>query len=122
MSNAILARMRALRQRWVELEPGLKVQVIRPLEADVQDFMPKAGLSEMDRMVACTAKYVTGWDGFTESFLLGASQAGNDPVPFDPELWADVVRDHADWIVTITRELVKMLSEHDEERKVAAKN
>jgi len=122
VSAAILARMRAQRQSWVELEPGLRVQILRPLEAEYQDFVTKPGSTEVDRMLLCAGKYVTNWEGFTESFLLGAAQAPADPVPFDRDLWAEVVRDHTDWIVTVTRALMEALNKHGKEREDAAKN
>ena len=122
MSNVILARMRSLRQRWIELEPGRRVQIIRPLEVDVQDFISRSEQTEVDRMHNCAVKYVTGWEGFTESFLLGADQAAADPVPFDSDLWAEVVRDHADWLVKVTRALMEEMAKHGKERDDAGKN
>jgi len=122
VSAALLARMRAQRQSWVELEPGLRVQILRPLEAEYQDFVTKPGSSELDRMLLCAEKFVTNWEGFTEAFLLGASQAAADPVTFDRGLWAEVMRDHTEWVVTVTRALMELLNAHNKEREDAAKN
>lgn len=122
MSASLLARMRAQRQSWIELEAGLRVQILRPLEAEYQDFITKPGSTDLDRMLRCAEKYVTNWEGFTEAFLLGASQAPADPVPFDRDVWSEVLKDHADWIVVVTRALMEVLNAHNEQREDDAKN
>lgn len=122
MSAAIIARLRSARQSWVELEPGKRIQIIRPPEADMQDFIPKEGESEVDRMLRAATKYVTGWEGITEADLLGEALASPEPVKFDPALWAEVIRDNRGWMMKVAVGLMDAVSTYENARRESAKN
>ena len=123
-----IAAHRAARQSWVELvaakdgQPAKRVQIIRPREAELQDFTPKPGQSDTDRMLACAVKFVTGWDGITLADLLGAAVAPADPAPFDARLWAEVLPDRMDWLTTVASGLMEVIATHQRQRAEAAKN
>jgi hypothetical protein len=112
----------------VELEPASgdvaakRAQIIRPPEADMQDFVPKPGESEVDRMLRCCTKYVTGWENITEEDLLGAALASPEPVKFDLALWAEVVRDSRDWMMKVVVGLMDVVSQYEKQRSESAKN
>lgn len=122
MSARIIAALRAARQSWVELEPGKRVQIIRPPEAALHEFSALAGENHVDRMLRCVVKYVTGWEGITEADLLGAALAPADVVPFESALWATVVADRMDWIRVVMSALVESINAHDGARQAAEKN
>lgn len=122
MSAELIARMRAARKSWLELAPGKQVQIIRPAEADLGDFVPKAGQDDTARMLMVATKYVTDWQGFTEADLLGESQASAIVVPFDPTVWAEVVRDNADWLLKVVYQLMEVVSAHTKANTENAKN
>jgi hypothetical protein len=122
MSAELIALLREQRKSWVDLEPGKRVQIIRPAEADMQDFDARDGYTAIDRMVACAAKYVTGWDGITRADLLGAAHAGPDPVPFSAELWAEVVRDRNAWLMAVSHGLIEAIAAHQAAKEQDAKN
>lgn len=107
---------------WVELDPGKRVQIIRPLSAELQDFARIDGQTDVDRMALCASKYVVGWDGITEADLLGADQASPMPVPFDVEVWAEVVRDRRGWMLTVVEALMGVITAHEERVARDAKN
>ena len=117
-----IARLRAARQSWVELEPGKRVQILRPAEAELQDFYTRPEQTEIDRALLCARKYVTGWEGVTEADLLGAAIAAPDPVPFDADLWAEVVKDRMDWLGVVSQALLAAIRLHEETKAAAAKN
>lgn len=123
-----IAAARTARQSWIELEPATdgqpakRVQLLRPREAELQDFTPKPGQSDIERMVGCAVKYVTGWDGITMADLLGAAIAPADPAPFDARLWAEVLPDRMDWLNTVAAGLMDVIATHQRNRAAAAKN
>ncbi|MCL4695451.1 MAG: hypothetical protein KJ023_00090 [Burkholderiaceae bacterium] len=76
------------RRQWLEIEPGKRVRVVRPREAQWGRFA--AGIT-----VEHAAEFVDGWEGYTQADLVGAAVGSSDPVEFDAELWAEYVLDHA---------------------------
>ena len=117
-----IARLRAARQSWVELEPGKRVQILRPAEAELQDFYTRPDQTEVDRALMCARKYVTGWEGVTEADLLGPEIAAADPVPFDSDLWAEVVKDRVAWLEVVTHALLAAIRKHQAAQEADAKN
>lgn len=114
--------MLAARQSWVELEPGKRVRILRPAEAEIGDFYTKPDQSEVERALMCARKYVTGWEGITEADLLGASQAGADALPFDSALWAEVVKDRVGWLGIVHAALTDAYKAHEAAKAADAKN
>lgn len=123
-----IAAHRAARQSWVELEPAKdgqpakRVQIIRPRDAEAFDLRDLRGGGEIDLLVRCACKYVTGWDGFTLADLLGAAIAPPDPAPFSAELWAEVAPDHSPWLVAVFEALNRAVEAELQRREAAAKN
>jgi len=122
VSARIIAALRAARQTWVDLEPGKRVQIIRPPEAALHEFNVQAGENNVERMLRCVVKYVTGWEGITEADLLGAALAPADAVAFDAALWATVVADRVDWIRLVMSALIDAIDAHDLAKQAAEKN
>lgn len=112
--NALLAQMRAQRDRWVELEPGLRVKVRRPHELAV--FRMRGGV-EIDHLV----DHVVDWDGFTSATLLGAEVGSSDQLAFDARLWREAVSDRGRWAITVTDAMLAAVEEHNTRREAAEK-
>ena len=120
--SRLINQLRAQRQSWVELEPGKRVQIMRPPESEINAFMRIDGASRaMVASLAQVSKYVTGWEGITEADLLGASGA-SDPVPFDAELWGEVVADRGDWLKIVAAALLASIVKHFDQKAAAEKN
>lgn len=121
--SRLIDQLLAQRKSWVDIAPGKRVQIIRPPESDIGDFLKEDG-SHRSMLVRLdhVQKYTTGWEGFTEADLLGSAVGASDPVPFDPELWAIVVADNNDWIKRVSAALLKTIVDHFSNRVAAEKN
>jgi hypothetical protein len=108
-------KQRALRERWVELEPGKRVRYHRPRTAEVPE-VAKAG------DIGVAVKLVDGWEGFTEADLLGPSIGANEPVPFHPEVWAEYALDRMHVIAKVLEHIVETMKLHDEQQRAVEKN
>lgn len=118
--EAILKTMRAQRAVWMDLEPGKRVQVIRPREAElIEHFLLQRGghTAELQRV----QQFVVGWEGFTEADFLGAAGA-SDPLPFNAELWAEWISDHLALVPKVAQKLVEIIEAHAATKEEAAKN
>ena len=121
--SRLIDQLRAQRKTWVDLEPGKRVQIMRPPESEIGKFLhfedgQKHMRAELDQVV----KYVTGWDGITEADLLGAAVGASDAVPFDAVLWAEVVADRGDWLKLVAQALLDAIVKHFEAKAQAEKN
>ena len=122
---SLIAKLRAQRQSWVDIAPGLRVQIIRPPETEITAFLkapdPTGGWIVAADVTHVT-RYVTGWDGFTEATLLGAAVGASDPLAFDAALWAELVADHAQWCHAVGDALIAAIVKHSEQKAQATKN
>ena len=112
---ALIARMDAQRSFWAALPDGKRVQMRRPLETEFGRF--RGGVT-----VEHVAEYACGWEGFTEADLLGPAIGSSDPLPFEPALWARVVRDRVAYVKPAAQEMVKAIDAHLATRATTAKN
>lgn len=122
MSEQLIKRMREQRMKWVDIvgQPGKRVRLIRPTETEVGQYLSKGrelvvGLEEVKR-------FAVDWQGHTEADLLGASIGSADSVPFDPDLWAEVVSDQAKWVRQLAQDLLDMVVAHGSAVAEDAKN
>lgn len=121
--SRLINQLRAQRQSWVDLEPGKRVQIMRPPESEIGAFLRvengrKSMMADLDQVV----KFTTGWEGITEADLLGASVGASDAVPFDPALWAEVVADRGDWLKAVAQALLDAIVKHFDAKAQAEKN
>lgn len=113
--SALVLKLLAQRESWVELEPGKRVRIRRPAEAQLPRF--RAGLTP-----ELLAGVVVGWEGFSEADLLGAAVGSSDPLPFAPDLWATVAEDRVEYLQKIADALTAAITAHIEARGLAEKN
>lgn len=121
--NQLIKQLRAQRQSWVDLEAGKRVQIIRPTESEFPSFL--SGEGDQRRIAVSieqVGKYVTGWDGFSEADFLGAAVGASDPLPFDAELWAEVVADRSPWVATVSTALLTAMTDHFQQKAKVSKN
>jgi hypothetical protein len=122
MTAQLIKRLREQRMQWIDIDglPGKRVRIIRPTEVELAQHFVKAG--EISVGVDEVRRFVVDWDGFTEADLLGASVGASDPVAFTPELWAEVVSDHIEWVRTLARKLLDAAIEHRTQAGADTKN
>ena len=118
--SALIAKLDAQRSRWVDLEPGKRVRVRRPLATD--DFSIFRAGSPLTQMAGMAAHYVSEWDGFSEAALLGEALGSADPLPFDAEVWGRVVRDRPEWVVKVVESIKTQREEHEAAQETTEKN
>ena len=124
----LLEKLREQRTFWVELDEKRAVQLRRPL-SDEQRFVLDlansygAGVSEVIEQCSVVARrFVVGWKGFTEAFILGPEIGAKDPVDFDAEVWAELVRDRSDWSSEIGVKLIQAWNAAQEKQEAITKN
>lgn len=119
-AEQLIKRMRAQRMFWVELEPGKRLQLIRPTETEVTTNLFANGKITSDHAVC--SKFAVGWEGFTEADCLGDTIGASDPVPFDSALWAELSSDRGDWVAAAGKAILEKAIERYKLREDAEKN
>lgn len=103
------------RQSWVDLEEGKAVKIQRPSEAELGAYSRSTPVDDArDRVV--------DWRGFTEADLLGAAVGSSDPVPFDREVWVEVVSDRLTWVKVVSEAVSASVAAHNLSIEAAEKN
>ena len=111
---ALLDRLRSAREFTVELAPGKRLRMRRPLAAQMPRFRGGFSLELM-------AEHVVGWEGLTEADLLPG--AGRDsPAALPADAAAEVLMDRPDWAAPASHELVESIKAWLAKQDAAAKN
>jgi hypothetical protein len=122
-AKELLAKLKARREKSVEVAEGKTVQFERPLEADFPSLLSFTdGKGVWNITLEHVRKYVTGWKGITEADMIGSAIGSSDEEPFDPALWAEVVGDRFDWQQKVGQAILDSVVDHITERDKAAKN
>jgi hypothetical protein len=90
-STLLVKRLLEQRESWVDLEPGKRLKIRRPAEAEIPAFMRATPIEQ-------AAQVAVDWEGVTEADLLSAAVGASDPVPFSADLWPTVVADRVTWL------------------------
>lgn len=112
---ALLRRVLEARRQWVDVAPGVALQIQRPAEADLVGGLQAEAI----------AATVVGWRGVTLAHVLGAAAADAEraqPVPFAADLAAEVLRDNAGWLMLVAEALADAIQQHTAAREAAAGN
>ena len=121
-ADALLQTMRAQRMSWVDLEPGKRVQIIRPREAEIRELVRPDGAGiTLGVELPEVKRFTVGWEGIKESDLIGSAGA-SDPVPFDAALWDEMVSDRSDWANKVAKKLMELIEAHIVAKEAATKN
>jgi hypothetical protein len=115
VSSEHIARLRAQRESWFELEPGKRLKIRRPAETEFGALVRGVGL---EHVKSC----VVGWDGFTEVDLYGSEVGASDEVPFDTDLWAEYIADRAKHAGAVSQKIAEVISQYLADRKEAQGN
>lgn len=125
MSEALITQMRAARRLAVDLAPGKRVYLLRPLETQFSAYMRTAGEGGKVH-ISCTVAQVQAlavdWQGITEADLLGAAVGASDPAPFSVALWAEAVADRMDWAQACSQAVVQGISAFIDRTEADRKN
>lgn len=97
--SALIAQMRAQRERWVDVGEGRSVCVLALRETEI-------GMMREGRIIDIVVEQAVNWRGFTGATLLGPGVGHSDAVVFDRDLFDEWVRDHADVASSIAAVLV----------------
>lgn len=97
---AIVAQLRAARLVWVEVEPGIRVQIDTPSTL-AAGRLHRALEASSDDAIAVVAGLVRGWEGVTGVTALGVGVGGDDPLPVSADLAALLLADRLDWLTTL---------------------
>lgn len=115
--SALVRKLQARRERWLEVGDGLALLVRRPAEVDLAKL--RLGIEFDDAAAA-----VVGWRGFTEAVLLGNPALGDSetPLPFAAELCTEWLRDNVAAVNAVVDDMAQRVREHVEARVVARGN
>lgn len=111
----LIAKALELRESWVDLEPGKRVRVRRPPEAEMLAFQRGANPEQFLRTAV-------GWDGFTEADILGAAVGSSSEIKFNEELWVVLALDKLEWVGKVVTATAETIKAHFEQQEAAAKN
>jgi len=120
---ALLAKLRAAREHWVEVAPGKRLKFLRPTEAEQLAFVRVQGngrqlVVELEQV----QRFAVDWAGFTEADLLGQAVGVSDAVPFDSAVFAEVIADHLEWLQPAAEGLLQLIVGHRGDQATAEKN
>lgn len=115
VQRSLVERLRAAREHSVEVAPGKRVRVRRPLEWEMRRF--RAGVT-----LELVLEYVVGWEGVTEADLLPPGVGGPSAAEFSAEAAREALGDRHDWFNAVCDALVQQMSQYVQQREAAAKN
>jgi len=110
----VIRRLRAQRERWVDLGRGRHVQVLVLRETEMPSLSRRP-------LVEIVCEQAVGWRGFSEAVIFGAHDGAADEIPFSPVLWAEVARDDIDVVNAVGKVLIEHAEQVMEAREAAKK-
>jgi len=113
--SLLIQRLREQRLRWVDTGPGRRVQVLVLRETELPQLRNRP-------LVDVVCDQAVAWEGYTEATLLGAAIGASDPLPFTPELWAEVARGSIDTVGAVGDVLIGEAKRVMEARAESRKN
>lgn len=110
----VLRALDQQRESVVPLGEGKTITIRRPRDGDPYDRLKPATL------IGTLAEAVVDWSGWTEADVIegGAS----DALPFDPEIFAAVLKDDDRLITKVSKALREAREAHDAKRAAATGN
>ena len=112
---SLAERMRKAREFEREIK-GWRLRLRRPTDDEARSIF---GADEVSPAEVCT-RFVCGWSGVTEADLVVSG--GSDEVPFDRDVWREVVVDHPELWEPIASAVVDAYQQHSNKRAETAKN
>lgn len=96
----VLRKLRAQRERWVDLGGGRSVQILVLRETELPQLARRP-------LVELVCEQAVDWRGFTEAAIFGAHDGSPDPLPFDAAVWAELARNDVDIVTRVGNELIQ---------------
>ena len=123
MSAALIKALRDARKRTVDLGAGKELTFLRPPEGDYDSMLTRVdNQAYWDIKLDHIVKYSVGWSGFTEVEILGAGVGGDAVVPFDAQLWAELLSDSLEWQVVVRQAIQQSMNDYNNKKDADAKN
>lgn len=120
--KTIAAQLRKRREKSVEVASGKHIKFMRPPEGDFPSLVvEKDGAQSWYIGHGTVCKYVTGWDGYTEADILGAS-GSSDPQPFDAGLFAEIAVDDVSLTLRVGEAILDSVIEHMKSKEAVSGN
>lgn len=113
MSKSVIERLRRARQSQVS-SGGRNFTIRRPTDLEMYEVAGRVNQRDL------LARFVVDWGAMPEMDLIPGG--GPDPVPFDPDLWAEWIADHPEHWDAITDAIVAAYSAHKAQREETVKN
>jgi hypothetical protein len=122
-AKELVLALRRRRESWVTLAEGKRVKIRRPPETGLREFLTIVD-GKRTWLVGLEAvqRHVVDWDGFTEADILGASVGSSDTVPFDADLWSELVANNIEWLNDVAAALLKDIVDFLAAKDEVAKN
>lgn len=115
----LVARVRAGRQQWMELDTPPRRALCWALPSwESQYRMGDGGGAYVRECVAL----VVGWRGFTVGDLLPDDARAAEALPFDREALALVLSDHPDWVTQLAATVHKAMAARIQAQEAARGN
>lgn len=114
-AQALIAQLYAARENWCELQPGVRVRLRRPAEAEMPQFYKGVGIDAVKT-------YAVAWEGVTGALLFGEAVGSSDAIAFDGALWGVIVTDRSRWAEKCAKHLADAIKAHIEANAAASGN
>jgi len=113
--DEVVRRIRAGRERWIELDAGNGVKIRRPAEAS----WPALRSDGLDAYLRC----VVDWRGpaFTVGAILGTGE-DSKPLPFSAAVWLEIAHDEVAWCAKVAEEVGADVKAFAEKKAAASGN
>lgn len=111
----LLERIHAAREFSVEVAPGKKLRLRRPLQAQMPRF--RGGIS-----LQIMAEYTVGWEGVTEADVLPPGVGGDGKAEFSQDIVFEVLGDKADWYEAAAKGMADAIKAFLDQQAATAKN
>lgn len=122
-TSALVLALRRQRENTTDLGEGKRVTFLRPPETEMTKMLHGDGDTRTWVVgIAEVRQCVVDWGGFTEADIKGAAVGSSDPLPFDSELWGEMVSDRIEWMRKVADDILKSVVKHINKQDATAKN
>lgn len=113
---SLVTRLRAQRELWSDVPalPGRRIRLRRPLEIEFSRLARPSLEVLLD--------YVVGWEGLTEADVFPPGIGSDAALAFSHEVAGDVLGDHAEWLLQVSKDLAGAMKAFNAAREAASGN
>jgi hypothetical protein len=96
----VLRKLRAQRERWVDVGNGRRVQVLVLRETELPSLARRP-------LVDIVCEQAVDWAGFSEAAIFGEHDGASDKLPFDATVWGELARNDVDIVTRVGNVLIQ---------------